>query len=287
MTSIDAWARALEVAIADGADARPFLVGGAPRQPECAARADWSVVASRPRPDLCDMTDARRRALARRWTAAGRAAHASIAAAARFTLDLCALGAPADLVLAAQAAGADDARRAMTCFAMATAYGGAPVGPGALDVAGAVDARDATAIVTSVILESCVAETFAALEAFEAAERADDPCVKSILRATAADETRHAELGWRFVRWAIARFPEARAAAEATLASASSAATDARAAPDDADDDALAGDGVLPRRARSELRRRAAAGALRPIAAALFSRPSQAPAASEADTPHA
>lgn len=59
-------------------------------------------------------------------------------------------------------------------------------------------------IVEAAIREACVGETLSALEVREAAARAEDPGLRRILRKIAEDEQHHAELGWRFVQWALA-----------------------------------------------------------------------------------
>jgi hypothetical protein len=133
--------------------------------------------------------------------------HASIAAFARFSLQLLSLGAPPDLLTATQAAMADETAHARIAFGLASAYAGRPIGPGPLSLAGSLDDVDAQSIVEGAIAEGCIGETIAALEAAEAAERASDPIVRSLLRRIADDEMRHAELAWRFVDWALASDP--------------------------------------------------------------------------------
>jgi hypothetical protein len=51
--------------------------------------------------------------------------------------------------------------------------------------------------------EGCVGETLGAILAREQLAVARDPAVVRILRRIAADEARHAELAWRFARWAV------------------------------------------------------------------------------------
>src|SRR5260221_2725836 len=91
--------------------------------------------------------------------------------------------------------------------------------PGPLRLQGAIADDAPSTIVRTAFLEACVGETCAALEAAEAAERATDPVVRSVLRCIASDESRHAELGWRFVRWALETMgTEVRAVLEQELA---------------------------------------------------------------------
>ena len=134
----------------------------------------------------------------------GLAEHASVAAFARFALELLALGAPAELVDACTRAMADEIRHARDCFALASRYAGASVGPGPLAMDGVLTGSvDLVAVARSVIAEACVGETLAAVSAAVAAEVAHDPEVRRILAGIVLDELRHAELGWRFIRWAL------------------------------------------------------------------------------------
>ncbi len=130
--------------------------------------------------------------------------HASIAAFARFTLQLLSVGAPPDLVWAAQHAMADETRHAQVAFALASEYAGRNLGPGPLAMDGCLDPIDLLGVVAMVFAEGCVGETMAAVEAREALEHAHDPAVRAALETIAADETRHAQLAWRTVAWAIA-----------------------------------------------------------------------------------
>jgi rubrerythrin len=59
-------------------------------------------------------------------------------------------------------------------------------------------------------------ETGAALDARVAAEMADDPLIAAAYERIAADEQRHAELAFRFLRWAFEQ--DRQAVAERLLA---------------------------------------------------------------------
>ena len=131
--------------------------------------------------------------------------HASIAAFARFSLQLLSLGAPSELVEACTAALADETAHTKLCFGIASAYAGRALGPGPLDVAGSLDVTSLVDIVDLVIAEGCLGETGAALEALEAANTAADPVIVAAYAQIARDEQRHAELAFRFVRWALDR----------------------------------------------------------------------------------
>lgn len=67
---------------------------------------------------------AERDALAARWRENGRTERASVAAFARLTLDLLALGAPPTLVAAAQRDALDEVQHAEACFSIARAIDG-------------------------------------------------------------------------------------------------------------------------------------------------------------------
>jgi len=181
---------------------RPFLIWGEARVAGVELRSDWTSSLA---PDVASLPPDARRALAEHYTTIGLMEHASVAAFARFSLELLALGAPAELVRLAAAALGDETEHAKLCFGLATAYGGRDVGPGPLAVAGALEASSLAEKLRTAFVEACIGETCAAVEAAEAAERATDPTVRAVLRRISADETRHAELGWKFAQWALDR----------------------------------------------------------------------------------
>lgn len=179
---------------------RPFYVDDEAVTAAPAAGDGWRAVIAAPR-----VVAPLRARLAAYWTQIALCEHASVASFARFILQLLAVGAPADLVLGAQQALADEVDHARVCFALASLYQGTGVGPGPLPAAVGHDVADLEAIVAAVIREACVGETLSALEVREAAARAEDPALARALAKIADDEQRHAELGWRFVRWALPR----------------------------------------------------------------------------------
>jgi hypothetical protein len=179
---------------------RPFTVEGTPRTASATASRTW--MAGDP-PDVSGLSPERRRRLAGAWTRVALAEHASVASFARFTLDLMAVGAPPDLLLAAQAAAADEIGHARIAFGLASAYAGEDVGPGPLSADGALGGADLVALAVATAREGAVAETISALQMAEAASRASDPAVRAALRDIAADESRHAALAWRTLRWAL------------------------------------------------------------------------------------
>jgi len=194
-----------------GTCGRPFLVEGVALVAEAVRRNDWlSALAG----ELCVETVKQelRAALAASWREAALMEHASIAAFARFSLELLALGAPADLLRDAAQAVADEQKHAELCFALASAYAGAPLGPGPLDVRRCLSDVALESVLFTTFLEGCLGETLAAVEARERARHVVDPVLEAALLRIAEDESRHAALAWRFVKWALTRSDGTRGA---------------------------------------------------------------------------
>ena len=245
---------------------RPFLVEGEQRLAKVSARADWGKLALLPRLDELDA--ALRDHLAEQWTRVALMEHASIAAFARFSLQLLSLGAPPDLVERSTAAMADETKHAKAGFAVAGAYAGAPVGPGRLAVESSLDELSLEQIVLNTIREGCVGETVAAIEARESAEHAADPALRALLLEISEDETRHAELAFRFVKWALA---EGDAALEAAVRREFEALSQSPAisALDEQQTASLA-HGIVPEPMRRSIRARAIGDVIVPCSRALY-----------------
>jgi hypothetical protein len=178
---------------------RPFLVGSSMRSAVARPRGDWSL-ALEPlahRPD-----EATARLLAATWLKDALEEHASIAAFARFSMLLLSVSAPPDLVMRSQRASLDEIRHARACFALAERHGGVAQGPSSLVVHDAMGEMSLADIAALTAEEGCVGETLGAALAAEQLAVTTDPATIGILRRIAADEARHAELAWRFVKWA-------------------------------------------------------------------------------------
>lgn len=206
---------------------RPLYVDGAARVAPVVPRNDWTETESEGLVPDGLATDVRE-VIANEWLADAQMEHASIASFARFTLDLLAFGAPADLVRDAQQAALDEVRHARTCFAVASLYAGARFGPGPLNLKGVCPSASLGEAVVAAFREGCLGETAAALVATERARATVRPALRDVYARIAEDEARHAELAFRFVTWAIAHGDPgvARAvanAARALLAPASEA----------------------------------------------------------------
>ncbi|TKC97139.1 ferritin-like domain-containing protein [Polyangium fumosum] len=188
-----------------GAAGRPFIEEGRARAAMPARGLSSWMESALPAPDLAGLSPDERALLAAAWTRDGLLEHASIASFGRFALELLAVGAPANLVTRAHEAALDEVRHARLAFALASAYAGEPLGPGAFPFVGgnlSVSA-DLADVAARAVREGCIGETLASLVAAEQAARATDPAVREALAAIAEDEARHAELAWRAVAWAI------------------------------------------------------------------------------------
>jgi hypothetical protein len=234
---------------------RPFLVRGHERLAAAVERGDWAWTPARP--ELGGLAPELRERLAAHWTAVGRMEHASIAAFARFTLHLLALGAPPELVRASQQAMDDELGHARLAFGLASAYGARAIGPGPLGIEGALDGFDPREVVSTLIREGCIGETLAALEATSALEDAVDPAVRAVLHTIEREELRHAELAWRTLAWLVSTRRVRRDVVEREFETAQEEiASRAPAAPGAND---LRAFGVLDEAERDELRRAALA----------------------------
>jgi hypothetical protein len=193
---------------------RPFLVGSSMRAASAAVRDDWSDEL----PPAAGLDETARAVLARAWLDDALQEHASIAAFARFAMQMLAVGAPSDLVMDAQRAAIDEVRHARVCFSLARRYGETETGPSVLRVDDALGPMTLADLAALTAEEGCVGETLGALLAKEQATVARDPVVRRLLDRIARDEARHAELAWRFVAWAVARGgEEVLAAVEAAV----------------------------------------------------------------------
>lgn len=253
---------------------RPFLIEGVAQRAQPSVRRDWYPAEGKSALVDDGIGDATlRSAVVHGWTEQALMEHASAAAFARFTLQLLQLGAPAALVSASSQAVTDEIRHARACFELARRHGGADVGPGPLDVTGALACSDLEAVVLDTVREGCIGETVAALESAEALQHCEDPATRPVLAAIAAEELQHAELAWRFVAWALERAPASLHAEVRRAFAAASASSDRGAEPMSSLDHALARHGLLAGPVRRALQRRVLAGVVAPCAQALLAGP--------------
>jgi hypothetical protein len=181
---------------------RPFLVDRIPRLPELVVSGSLHPMrASR------DGDPRLNAALAEAWAMDARVEYASVAAFARLTLQLMALGAPGELVAEAQRASLDEVRHAQYCLERARHYSGMQLEFGPLQIDHCLDATDLAALVECNVIEGCVSESFAAYGLRARARLAEDPRVAEALASIAEDEAQHALLAFRILDWALERDP--------------------------------------------------------------------------------
>ncbi len=257
---------------------RLLVVKGAPRIAEVVVRGGWTPREPRDRHAVgrdAELTLQQRRTLADAWARDAAFEHASIASFARFSLDLLAFGAPSDLVRQTHEAALDEVRHAASAFALAARFRGAPLGPGPLPCEGVAVSSSLAVAVARTVHEGCTAEVVAAAVARRALEGARDEEVRATLSGICEDETRHAELAYRFVVWALRAGGEdvhaaARAAFEAALGPASF--DEGPAAREGDEDETLLGwYGQLSRRRRADVEHDARASLLVPLRDAVMS----------------
>jgi hypothetical protein len=181
-------------------------VGSSLRVASPVERSDWLSGERLPSAPV-DLDEHTAEALERDWLHDACEEHASIAAFARFTMHLASVGAPPEMIVASQSAAVDEVRHARACFALARRYGRRTMGPAALSLEGAMAPMTLAQVAALTAEEGCVGETLGVALAEEQLLRTIDPVVRSqLVRANiVADEARHAELAWSFVRWAIAK----------------------------------------------------------------------------------
>ncbi len=235
---------------------RPARVDGVAKLPDTAATEAWCAMV-----DVAIPEDVRGK-LAAAWTEAARLEHASIASFSGLALELMAAGAPPALIEAAHRAALDEIAHARVAFGLASAYAGAPVGPAPFAAARELGGGDLRSLAIACVVDGCVGETVAAVEAARAADAATDPVVADALRVIAEDEARHAELAWSIVAWALRADPGLAPAMETALARASAP----RELPDGDD---LSAHGVLPPQALAALRAEVLREVVEPCARAL------------------
>ncbi len=171
-----------------------------PGQPRRIGGSSWLA----PRPTGLPAEE--RAALALSWRLEACDHHSSIGSCARFVLQLLAVGAPGKLVAAAQRAGDDEITHTELCLAMASTYAGRPITLGAQQGEVALDGvNDEMAIAVQTVRTGCVGETIRAALATAAAQQAADPAVRRVFVRIAADETRHAGLAWRYLKWSLSQ----------------------------------------------------------------------------------
>jgi hypothetical protein len=173
--------------------------------PPVGAGNAWAKV-----PMTVEVDDGARPGLAAQWRENGRTEHASVAAFARLTLDLMALGAPPALVAASNQDALDEIRHTELCFSLARALDGKSESPAAFPAA--LRARSLAssrklalaALAVDSLVDGALHEGVSARVIAKLARRCEEPAIRAVLKEIAADEGRHAAHGWDVVEWCLA-----------------------------------------------------------------------------------
>lgn len=147
-----------------------------------------------------------RSALADHWRNQGEFEHASVAAFIDLGRRLTALGAPAELVAAAQRAADQETDHATRCFDLAGRYLGVEIQPGRLRVPNHRARNrelEMCALATEALRDGVLNEGYAAWLAARQAERACDRRARETLEVIARDEADHAQLSADVLTWCL------------------------------------------------------------------------------------
>jgi hypothetical protein len=164
-------------------------------------RSDWAE--GRPFADANALPEATRRMLAEHWTEVAATEHAAVASFARFSLQLLAVAAPPEFLAEAQRAAAEEIEHARRAYAIASAFAGESIGPGALDTMSLPLATTRMGLISGLIDDACVSELVNVSEVQAIAEVATDAAVREFAARTATEEEAHVTLAWRVLRWAL------------------------------------------------------------------------------------
>jgi len=146
--------------------------------------------------------------------------HASVAAFARFSMQLMSVGAPLPLLQASHQAAQDEVKHAGIAISFTNKFGRTNIALGDFPLtAEHFDFGNISNIAKATALEGCIEETISALVTKMQAEGMADPIMQAALREVADEEVSHAVLAWRSVKWMMEKSPEIRSAVSAVFSS--------------------------------------------------------------------
>jgi len=137
------------------------------------------------------------------WTFAAQLEHSSVASFARFTMQMLSFSVPADLLLAIQTATADEVKHAQSAAHILSTLTKKQVSFGALPLEGITLKTSRRELIEALIREACMSETLGVAEITEALRLSEQELVSQHLNTLLEDETMHAALAWRSLRWLI------------------------------------------------------------------------------------
>lgn len=141
--------------------------------------------------------------LARVWADAAVAAHAAAAAQAEFAAQLLRLGAPAPLLRGCGRAILDENALSSAYLELARHHGASDVRLTSAPRRAESAEVDLSELVLSTLRRACITATVESSCAREALEHCQDPEARSVLLQMQHARARSAQLGWRFLGWAL------------------------------------------------------------------------------------
>ncbi len=166
------------------------------------------------------LTDAQRDRAARTWRTRSEAEYLAVSTFSILSIDMCAAGAPADVLSMVHRAAIDEVRHAELCIRLASIYSGKEElpPPGMSNLPDDPERPKLHQALANALLVSCVAETYATIVVGSMRDEARDPAVKTVLSIIYADEVVHARIGWSYLGYCLRTGgPEAIAAASAMV----------------------------------------------------------------------
>jgi hypothetical protein len=147
------------------------------------------------------LTPAQRERAAATWRARIAAEYLAVSTFSVLSMDLCAAGAPADILSLVHRAAIDEVRHAEYCCRLASLYSGKEESPegGLSDLPDDPARPKRQQALANALLVSCVAETYATVLLGTVRDQATDPVVRAVLTNIYADEVTHARIGWAYL----------------------------------------------------------------------------------------
>ena len=141
------------------------------------------------------------------WENVTQLEHSSIASFSRFSLQMMAMGAPADILLAIQKATSDEIRHTQRAADILSGLIGSKVTLGAFPIKGLSIESSREALISNLIKEACFAETLGVAELTAALKWCDHPEISAHLSEVLEEETEHAHLAWKALKWLVESAP--------------------------------------------------------------------------------
>jgi hypothetical protein len=157
------------------------------------------------RSTAASLTDAQRERAAKTWRTRSEAEYLAVSTFSILSIDMCAAGAPADILSMVHRAAIDEVRHAEMCIRLASIYSGKEElpPPGMSNLPDDPERPKLHQALANALLVSCVAETYATIVVGSMRDEATDPAVAAVLSIIYADEVVHARIGWSYLGYCL------------------------------------------------------------------------------------